>query len=42
MGFESRARRVTFRMLHVSDIEDGRIQRENACRDTAAVFAPLG
>jgi steroid delta-isomerase-like uncharacterized protein len=42
MGFEGRDRQVTFRILHVFDIEDGRIQRENAWLDTAAIFAQLG
>jgi steroid delta-isomerase-like uncharacterized protein len=42
LGFEGRDRPVTFRILHVFDIDDGRIQRENAWLDTAAVLAQLG
>ena len=41
MGFEGRDRQVSFRILHVFDIVDGRIQRENAWLDTAAIFAQL-
>lgn len=40
-GFEGRDRPVTFRLLHVFDIEDGRIRRENAWLDTAAIVAQL-
>ena len=41
MGFEGRDRQVSFRILHVFDIVDSRIQRENAWLDTAAIFAQL-
>jgi steroid delta-isomerase-like uncharacterized protein len=40
-GFEGRDRPVTFRLLHVFDIEDGRIRRENAWLDTAAIVGQL-
>jgi steroid delta-isomerase-like uncharacterized protein len=42
MGVEGRDRPVTFRLLHVFDLEDGRIRRENAWLDTAAIVAQLG
>jgi uncharacterized protein len=41
LGFEGRDRQVSFRILHVFDIVDGRIQRENAWLDTAAIFTQL-
>ena len=41
LGFEGRNREVSFRILHVFDIVDGRIQRENAWLDTAAIFTQL-
>ena len=40
-GFDGRDRLVTFRLLHVFDIEGGRIRRENAWLDTAAIVAQL-
>jgi predicted ester cyclase len=42
MGLEGRDRPVTFRLLHIFDIEDGRIRRENAWLDTAAIVGQLG
>jgi steroid delta-isomerase-like uncharacterized protein len=42
LGFDGRDRPVTFRLLHVFDIEDGRIRRENAWLDTGAIVAQLG
>jgi len=40
-GFDGGDRPVTFRLLHVFDIEDGRIRRENAWLDTAAIVSQL-
>jgi steroid delta-isomerase-like uncharacterized protein len=42
LGFDGRDRPLTFRLLHVFDIADGRIRRENAWLDTAAIVAQLG
>jgi len=42
MGIEGRDRPVQFRLLHVFEIADGSIHRENAWLDLAAVFAQLG
>jgi steroid delta-isomerase-like uncharacterized protein len=41
LGLDGGDRPVTFRLLHVFDIEDGRIRRENAWLDTAAIVAQL-
>jgi len=41
MGFEGGNRPVSFRLLHVFDIEDGRIRRENAWLDSAAIVTQL-
>jgi steroid delta-isomerase-like uncharacterized protein len=41
-GFDGNDRAVTFRLLHVFEIANGQIRRENAWIDTAAVVAQLG
>jgi len=41
-GIPGRDRTVRFRLLHVFEITDGEISRENAWMDTASVFAQLG
>jgi steroid delta-isomerase-like uncharacterized protein len=40
-GFEGRNRAVTFRLLHVFEIADGRIRRENAWLDVPAIISQL-
>jgi uncharacterized protein len=40
-GFEGRGRRFSFRLLHVFEFADGRIHRENAWVDMAAVAQQL-
>jgi steroid delta-isomerase-like uncharacterized protein len=40
-GMPGRDRTITFRLLHVFEVRDGAITRENAWIDTAAVFAQL-
>jgi steroid delta-isomerase-like uncharacterized protein len=41
-GIPGRDRSLHFRLLHVFEVRDGEITRENAWIDTAAVFAQLG
>lgn len=41
-GMPGRDRTVRFRLLHVFEIRDGEITRENAWIDTASVLAGLG
>lgn len=40
-GIDGRNRSLSFRLLHVFEIADGRIRRENAWLDTAAIFSQL-
>lgn len=40
-GFDGRNREVTFRLLHVFEITDGRIRRENAWLDVPAIISQL-
>ena len=40
-GMPGRDRTITFRLLHVFEVEGGEITRENAWIDTASVFAQL-
>jgi hypothetical protein len=40
-GFEGRGRQFSFRLLHVFEFADGRIRRENAWVDMAAVAQQL-
>jgi steroid delta-isomerase-like uncharacterized protein len=40
-GFEGRNRALTFRLLHVFEIEGGRIRRENAWLDVPAIISQL-
>src|SRR5262245_1091862 len=41
-GIPGRDRTLQFRLLHVFDIRDGQITRENAWIDTASVLAAIG
>lgn len=41
-GFDGRGRRISFRLLHVFEFTGGRISRENAWIDMAAVAGQLG
>jgi hypothetical protein len=40
-GFDGRDRPVTFRLLHVFEIRDGHISRENAWLDVGAIVTQL-
>ena len=40
-GFEGRNRALTFRLLHVFEITDGHIRRENAWLDVPAIISQL-
>jgi steroid delta-isomerase-like uncharacterized protein len=40
-GFEGRNRALTFRLLHVFEITDGQIRRENAWLDVPAIISQL-
>lgn len=40
-GIEGRNRELTFRLLHVFEVTDGRIRRENAWLDVAAIMSQL-
>jgi predicted ester cyclase len=41
MGMPGRNRRITFRLVHICEIRDGRISRESVWMDSAAVIAQL-
>jgi len=41
LGIPGRGRRISFRMLHVWEFRDGKISRENAWLDGAAIAAQL-
>jgi predicted ester cyclase len=41
LGVPRRGRRITFRMLHVWELRDGRISRENVWLDSGAIMAQL-
>lgn len=41
MGVAGRGRKISFRMLHLWEFEDGRISRENVWLDTGAIIRQL-
>jgi hypothetical protein len=41
LGIPGHGRRVSFRILHIWDFDDGKISRENVWLDSAAVVAQL-
>jgi ketosteroid isomerase-like protein len=42
LGMPGNNRRISFRLLHVCDVKDGRISRENVWMDVGAVMGQLG